>query len=88
MSLAGAVLAISGAEAGPLGLLIVVLLGVATYLLMRSLNRQLKKVPPSFDRPDSPPDGSPGPPPAPPADEGPPVRPSRGRMLRPPHRRD
>lgn len=37
-------------KASPLGLLIVVLLVVATIFLVRSMNRQLKKVPESFDR--------------------------------------
>lgn len=36
-------------KASPLGLLIVVLLVVATVFLVRSMNRQLKKVPESFD---------------------------------------
>lgn len=37
-------------KASPLGLLVVVLLVIATLLLLRSMNRQLKKVPESFDR--------------------------------------
>ncbi|BBZ42743.1 hypothetical protein [Mycobacterium parmense] len=36
-------------KASPIGLLIVVLLLIATMLLLRSMNRQLKKVPKSFD---------------------------------------
>ena len=36
-------------KASPLGLLVVVLLLIATLLLIRSMNRQLKKVPESFD---------------------------------------
>ena len=36
-------------KASPVGLLIVVLLLIATLLLLRSMNRQLKKVPKSFD---------------------------------------
>jgi hypothetical protein len=36
-------------KASPIGLLIVVLLMIATLLLLRSMNRQLKKVPESFD---------------------------------------
>jgi hypothetical protein len=36
-------------KASPVGLLVIVLLLVATFLLVRSLNRQLKKVPQSFD---------------------------------------
>lgn len=37
-------------KASPLGLVVVVLLVVATVFLIRSMNRQLKKVPESFDR--------------------------------------
>jgi hypothetical protein len=36
-------------KASPLGLLVIVLLLIATLLLLRSMNRQLKKVPESFD---------------------------------------
>ncbi len=36
-------------KASPVGLLIVVLLLIATLLLIRSMNRQLRKVPDSFD---------------------------------------
>lgn len=36
-------------KASPLGLLIIVLLLVATFLLIRSMNRQLRKLPESFD---------------------------------------
>ncbi|OBI07988.1 hypothetical protein A5679_09840 [Mycobacterium scrofulaceum] len=36
-------------KASPIGLLIVVLLLIATLFLLRSMNRQLKKVPESFD---------------------------------------
>ncbi|WP_156689349.1 hypothetical protein [Mycobacterium sp. Marseille-P9652] len=36
-------------KASPVGLLIVVLLLIATLFLLRSMNRQLKKVPESFD---------------------------------------
>ncbi|MFZ1175362.1 MAG: hypothetical protein WAO15_03635 [Mycobacterium sp.] len=36
-------------KASPVGLLIVVLLLIATLLLLRSMNRHLKKVPESFD---------------------------------------
>lgn len=37
-------------KASPLGLLVIVLLVISTLLLLRSMNRQLKKVPESFDR--------------------------------------
>ncbi|OBG65437.1 hypothetical protein [Mycobacterium sp. E3339] len=36
-------------KASPIGLLIVVVLLIATLLLLRSMNKQLKKVPESFD---------------------------------------
>jgi hypothetical protein len=38
-------------KAGPLGLLTIVLLGVAVYFLYRSMVRHLKKVPTSFEEP-------------------------------------
>ena len=37
-------------KASPFGLLVVVLLVIATFFLVRSMNNQLKKVPKSFDR--------------------------------------
>jgi hypothetical protein len=37
-------------KASPLGLLVVVLLLIATLFLLRSMNKQLRKVPKSFDR--------------------------------------
>jgi hypothetical protein len=37
-------------KASPLGLLVVVLLLIATFFLLRSMNKQLRKVPKSFDR--------------------------------------
>ena len=37
-------------KASPVGLLVIVLLVIATVFLVRSMNRQLKKVPKSFDR--------------------------------------
>jgi len=37
-------------KASPIGLLVVVLLVIATLFLLRSMNRQLRKVPKSFDR--------------------------------------
>ncbi len=36
-------------KASPIGLLVIVLLLIATLFLLRSMNRQLKKVPDSFD---------------------------------------
>ena len=44
----------AGASAGPLGLLVVVLLFVATVFLIRNMNGRLKRLPPSFDPPVSP----------------------------------
>lgn len=37
-------------KANPVGLLVIVLLVIATLFLVRSMNQQLKKVPKSFDR--------------------------------------
>lgn len=37
-------------KASPVGLLVVVLLLIATLFLLRSMNKQLKKVPKTFDR--------------------------------------
>ncbi len=45
-----------GSSAGPLGLLIVLLLAVATGLLIRNMNGRLKRLPKSFDEPPTPPD--------------------------------
>jgi hypothetical protein len=36
----------------PIGLVVIVLLFIATGLLIRSMNTHLRKVPPTFDRPD------------------------------------
>ena len=36
-------------KAGPLGLLLVVLLGIAIVLLVKSMSRHLKRIPRSFD---------------------------------------
>jgi hypothetical protein len=43
-------------KASPLGLLVVVLLVIATVFLVRSMNKQLRKVPKSFDRNNPEPD--------------------------------
>ena len=43
-------------KASPFGLLIVVLLLIGTFLLVRSMNRHLKKLPESFDRKNAAPD--------------------------------
>ncbi len=39
-------------KASPIGLLVVVLLLIGVFALVRSMNRQLKKVPASFDEPE------------------------------------
>ena len=39
-------------KASPIGLVVLVLLFLATILLVRSMNKQLRKVPASFDEPD------------------------------------
>src|SRR4051795_773517 len=41
-------------KAGPLGLLLIVLLLIAVVLLVRSMSRHLKRVPASFDPPAEP----------------------------------
>ncbi len=43
----------SSAKASPIGLVVIVLLFLATILLIRSMNKQLRKVPASFDEPDA-----------------------------------
>ena len=43
-------------KASPIGLVVLVLLFLATILLVRSMNKQLRKVPASFDEPDGTPD--------------------------------
>ena len=46
-------------KASPMGLLVVVLLLIGVFLLIRSMNRHLKKVPESFDPPSAaPPEGA------------------------------
>ena len=40
-------------KASPVGLLVVVLLLIGVFLLIRSMNRHLKKVPESFDPPSA-----------------------------------
>ena len=42
-------------KAGPLGLLLLVVLLIAVALLVRSMSKHLKKIPPSFDPPAEPP---------------------------------
>ncbi len=38
-------------KAAPIGLLIILLMGIALFFLLRSMTRRLKKVPASFDPP-------------------------------------
>ena len=45
----------SGSLAGPLGLLVIVLLGIGTALLIRNMNKRLRRLPDRF------PDQGPGP---------------------------
>lgn len=47
-------------KAAPIGLLVILLLGIATFFLLRSFTRQLKKVPDTFDAPEPAPAGSAG----------------------------
>ena len=42
-------------SAGPLGLLLILVLVVATVLLIRSMNGRLRKLPPSFEQRPTPP---------------------------------
>ena len=43
-------------EASPLGLLVVILLGIAVIFLVRSMTKHLKRVPASFDPPEKEPE--------------------------------
>lgn len=43
--------AVGRGQAGPLGLLVVVVLVGASVFLFRSMSKQLRKVPPSFEAP-------------------------------------
>jgi hypothetical protein len=43
-------------KSGPLGLLLIVLLLIAVALLVRSMSKHLKRLPPSFDAADDAPD--------------------------------
>ena len=44
----------AGSAAGPLGLLVVVLLGLATWFLIRNMNARLRRLPERFETPDRP----------------------------------
>jgi hypothetical protein len=43
----------SGGLAGPMGLFIIVLLSIATVLLIRNMNKRLRRLPDSFEKPGS-----------------------------------
>jgi len=50
----------SGSLAGPLGLLIIVLLAIGTVLLIRNMNKRLKRLPERFPEQDADPPSSTG----------------------------
>jgi hypothetical protein len=58
----------SGGLAGPMGLLLIIVLGVVTVLLIRNMSKRIKRLPSSFDGQadltDAPPARSEGVPPA------------------------
>lgn len=39
----------AGASAGPIGLLVVLLIALATVLLIKNMNSRLRRLPPTFD---------------------------------------
>jgi hypothetical protein len=47
-------------EASPLGLLVVILLGIAVIFLIRSMTKHLKRVPASFEPPEEKPESPDG----------------------------
>jgi hypothetical protein len=47
------VLADDAGKGSPIGLLVVLILLIAVYFLYRSMSKHLKRVPPSFDPPES-----------------------------------
>jgi len=49
--IAAGYVAAADSQAGPIGLALVVVLGIAVALLGRSMSRHLAKVPKSFDKP-------------------------------------
>ena len=58
-------LAVSSSTAGPLGLLVVLLIGLSLVLLIRNMNSRLRRLPPTFDPPADPPTDEPPTPPTP-----------------------
>lgn len=59
----GLLAAAESTEAGPTGLLIIVLLGLSIVFLVRSMRKHLRRIPASFDDPE--PTGDTGSPPPP-----------------------
>lgn len=69
-------------KAAPVALVIILLMGIALFLLIKSMNRQLRKVPASFSPPDDQATVPDGPDPAgkvatPADDNAPPAKPDR-----------
>ena len=62
-----------GASAGPLGLLVILLIGVATVLLIRNMNGRLRRLPREFPDPDLAPSEPLDPPASPPPATPPPA---------------
>ena len=58
-----------GGLAGPMGLFIIVLMSIATVLLIRNMNKRLRRLPDSFDNVDASKGGAGGAPAAAPADD-------------------
>jgi hypothetical protein len=50
----GALLAVAEDDvtAGPIGLVIMIVLGIALYFLFRGMNKRIRRLPPSFPDPD------------------------------------
>lgn len=46
-----------GALAGPMGLFVIILLSIATVLLIRNMNKRLRRLPSSFPRENPPAEG-------------------------------
>ncbi len=49
---------VSSGQAAPLGLLVLVLLGIALWLLVRNMDKHLRRLPRTFPPPDGPPPGT------------------------------
>lgn len=48
----------SGGLAGPMGLLLIIILGTVTVLLIRNMSKRIKRLPSAFDGADQPEDGA------------------------------